>query len=99
MIIFNPLNTPVVYSDDGKILGGGERIAVDSLDKHGERSVEHGYIIILDGEQDAEEAASAEEEEASGKDDPTPARAGRRAAAKGKPKDGDSGASTGSDGD
>lgn len=99
MIIFNPHNTPVVYSNDGKILGGGERIEVASLDKHGERALAHGYIIVLDGDDAEEEAATTEEEDASGKEDAAPARASRRTSTKGKAKEEDSGASTGSDGD
>lgn len=96
MIIFNPLNSPVVYSDDGHILGGGERREVDKLDKHGERALKHGYIIILDEEDTEENTAASEEEEASGKEDAAPARASRRGS-KAKPKDEDSGASDGSE--
>jgi hypothetical protein len=98
MIIFNPWNSPVVYSNDGHILGGGERREVESLDKHGERAVKHGYIVILDEEESQEDPAATEEEEAPGKEDATPARASRRSS-KAKAKDEDSGASTGSEGD
>lgn len=98
MIIFNPLNSPVVYSDDGHILGGGERREVDKLDKHGERALKHGYIIILDEDDTEENAAPAEKEEASGKEDDAPARASRRAP-KAKAKGEDSGASTQSESD
>jgi hypothetical protein len=99
MIIFNPNNSPVVYSDDGHILGGGERIEVSALDKHGKRAVAHGYIIILDEETAEENAAATEEEEAPGKEDGTPARASRRSSKAAKAKDEDSGASAGSEGD
>lgn len=99
MIIYNPGNSPVVYSDDGKILGGDERIEVASLDKHGKRALAHGYIVVLEGEQAEEETASTEEEEATGKGGDAPARAGRRAASKTKAKDEGSGASAESETD
>jgi hypothetical protein len=95
MIIYNPLSDPVVYSNDGHILGGDERREVEALDEHGERSIAHGYIVLLDQEKTEEEEA-ATEEEPPGKD----ARAsGRGRAAKAKAKVDDSGASTGSDDD
>jgi len=98
MIIFNPLNAPVVYSDDGHILGGGERREVASLDQHGKRALAHGYIIILDEDDTEENAAATEEEEDSGKEDAAPARASRRTP-KAKAKDEDSGASAQSESD
>lgn len=55
--IFNPLSGPVVYSLDGRVLGGGERVEVDSLDDHGKHCVEFQYLTVLDdGEPEAEEA-------------------------------------------
>lgn len=102
MIIFNPNSSPVVYSDKGHTLGGNERREVDKLDKHGKRSVEHGYIVILDEENGQEDATADREEEASDQEDATPARGSRRTAkakTKDEAKDGDSGASTGPDGD
>lgn len=95
MIIYNPGNSPVVYSDDGKILGGDERIEVASLDKHGKRAVAHGYIVILEEEQAEDETASTEEEEAPG----NPARTARRTAPKTKAKGEGSGASAESETD
>jgi hypothetical protein len=99
MIIYNPGNSPVVYSNDGKILGGDERIEVASLDKHGKRAVAHGYIVILEEEQTEDEAVSTEEEGAPGKEDDTPARAARRTAPKTKAKGEGSGASAESETD
>lgn len=93
MIIYNPGSSPVVYSEDGKILGGDDRIEVGKLDKHGRRAVDHGYLLILDEEKTEEETASTEEEETAGKDASVP----RARAAKAKAAKGDSGASTGSD--
>jgi hypothetical protein len=97
VIIYNPNNSPVVYSEDGRILGGDDRIEVDSLDRHGERALAHGYLMVLDEEKAEEEAAPAEEEDAPGVDANAPAKPARRPSAKGKAKDGDSGASDGSE--
>jgi hypothetical protein len=95
MIIYNPLSDPVVYSNDGHILGGDERREVEALDEHGKRSVDRGYIVLLDREKTEEETASTEEEPP-GKVAQT---SGRGRAAKTKAKEEDSGASTGSDDD
>jgi hypothetical protein len=99
MIIYNPGNSPVVYSDDGKILGGDERVEVASLDKHGKRAVAHGYIVVLDEEKTEEEGVTTEAEEAPDKDANAPAQSGRRTSSKTKAKAEGSGASAESETD
>lgn len=43
--LFNPTQMPVVYSDDGRVLGGGERIEIDRLDETGAEVVKQGYLV------------------------------------------------------
>lgn len=85
--IFNPLTGPVVYSRDGRVLGGGEHREVDTLDARGQVCVARGYLLIIEPEEPQGEPKSA------------PAKAARQGAAKGKSDDTASGASDGSDGD
>jgi hypothetical protein len=95
MIIYNPSNSPVVYSENGHILGGDDRIEVDALDKHGKRAVDHGYLIVLEEEKAEEDQA----DEAPGRDAAASPASTRAKASKAKPKAEDSGASTGSETD
>lgn len=44
--------TPVVYTDDGRVLGAGERVEVSSLDGTATAQVEHGYLTVDKGERD-----------------------------------------------
>jgi hypothetical protein len=60
--LFNPTAAPVVYTDTGKILAGGERCEVDELDNAGRTVVEHGYLVNETSD------ASQEEEVKSGTD-------------------------------
>ena len=43
--LFNPGNTAVVYSEDGRIVAGAERVEVQELDATGQRAVERGYLV------------------------------------------------------
>lgn len=43
--LYNPGNSPVVYTKTGHVLGGDERAEVDSLDEVGQRAVDHGYLV------------------------------------------------------
>lgn len=82
--IFNPLAGPVVYSNDGHILGGGEHREVDALDEHGKHCVDSGYLTIIDDEPEADKEA--------------PAKATRRKTSPKDESGEDSGASEGPDG-
>lgn len=90
--IFNPTTGPICYSNDGRIIGGGEHAEVDSLDAHGERAVKRGYIVIMDQPED--ETASGDDEAKDVKAKPS----GRKAAAKDESSK-DSGASDQPNGD
>jgi hypothetical protein len=45
VVLVNPETTPIVYSQDGHTLGGGERREVDALDAVGQRAVDAGLLI------------------------------------------------------
>lgn len=45
VILFNPGPTPVVYSEQGHILAGTERVTVDALDPAGAEAVAHGLLV------------------------------------------------------
>lgn len=79
--IFNPQTGPVVYSEDGRILGGGEHREVDVLDKHGKACVKRGYLTVIEDDKPQDESEDA------------PAKAARRSSAKAKSDDVASGAS------
>ena len=97
MIIFNPTDMAVVYSEQGHILGGGERREVDQLDKHGQRSLDNGYIVRMDEDEESGDATA--EAETTGEAEMTPpSKSGSRKRSTAAKNDGDSGASDESDG-
>lgn len=56
--LFNPSAMPVVYTGDGRVIGGGERIEVERLDTTGETVVKEGYLI---NETERDSATSAKD--------------------------------------
>jgi hypothetical protein len=91
--IYNPANSPVVYSNSGHILGGDDRVEVDALDEHGQQCVANGYLVVMsDGAEDEPKNIEA-------KDSAPPSKPARRSSAKDKSEAGGSGASTASDDD
>jgi hypothetical protein len=61
--LFNPSAMPVVYTDQGHILGGGERCEVDALDETGRTVVKQGYLLDQSDEGERTEQASNRKEE------------------------------------
>jgi len=45
--IINAGSGPVVYDEDGRSLGGGERLEVAALDSAGRRAVEQGHLLRM----------------------------------------------------
>lgn len=45
IVLFNPEQTPAVYSEDGRTVGGAERVTVDKLDPVGQRAVDTGLLV------------------------------------------------------
>lgn len=66
--LINGGTTPVVYTDDGRVLAAGERIEVDSIDDTASALVERGYLVV-EGEQD-EAPGDRDEEESPGESAP-----------------------------
>lgn len=62
--LINGGTTPVVYSDDGRVLAAGERIEVDSIDNTASALIERGYLTVED-DQD-ETAGDRDEHDAPG---------------------------------
>jgi hypothetical protein len=81
--LYNPGNSPVVYTVPGNSLGGNERVEVDALDKVGTRVVAKGWVI--------------DETPADPGDAPDEAAPAKAAPAKGRKAASDSGESAGSD--
>jgi hypothetical protein len=61
--LFNPNTTAVVFDRDGRIVGGGERVQVDKVDKVAQEAVEHGLLVLEEPERADEEAGSADKSE------------------------------------
>lgn len=49
--LVNGGTTPVIYTDDGRVLAAGERVEVESLDDTASRLVDLGYLTV-ENEQD-----------------------------------------------
>lgn len=62
--LVNGGTTPVVYTDDGRVLPAGERVEVESLDGTASRLVDLGYLVV-ENEQD-NEAGDQDEQAAPG---------------------------------
>lgn len=45
--LLNPGTTPVVYTCDGRIIGAGERISVDSIDEVAQTAIDRGYLKVV----------------------------------------------------
>lgn len=61
--LYNPSNLPAVYSLTGHVIGGNERLTVDSLDEVGQRGVDHGYFINESAGEQSEPAPGAPDQE------------------------------------
>lgn len=62
LTLFNPNTTAVVFDEHGRIVGGGERVEIDQLDKAGQEAVDNDLLVLETPERgDAEESASDEE--------------------------------------
>lgn len=46
--LLNPGTSPITYTDDGRSIGAGERIRVDSLDQAAQSAIERGYLVQTD---------------------------------------------------
>lgn len=79
--LFNPSIVPVVYTDDGRIVAGGERVELDKLDESGQRAVDRGRLVneTKDDEPTGEAAPADSEKESQPK---RRARSGESAEAK-----------------
>lgn len=42
--LVNPTTSAVIYSEDGRQLGGGESVQVDEVDEVGKTAIERGYL-------------------------------------------------------
>lgn len=60
VILINPETTPIVYTEEGHVLGGGERCTVDRPDEVAQRAVEHGLLISESAAKEPEPEADAE---------------------------------------
>lgn len=49
--LFNPNPTPVVFDGEGRIVGGGERVEVDTVGKVAQEAVDHGLLVQEDPEE------------------------------------------------
>lgn len=45
IVLFNPEQTPTVYSEDGRTVGGAERVTVKELDPVGQHAVDTGLLV------------------------------------------------------
>jgi len=45
IIVFNPTSSPLVYTEDGRSLGGGERCEVDRIDAVGQGLIDTDALI------------------------------------------------------
>jgi hypothetical protein len=43
--LLNPGTTSIVYSADGRSIGGGERAEVDEVDEVGQAAIDRGYLM------------------------------------------------------
>jgi hypothetical protein len=62
MILINPGNTPIAYSDQGHVIGGGERRELDTPDEVGQGLLDSGHLIRVDEPEpdpDSKEAGKA----------------------------------------
>lgn len=46
--LLNPGTTAVVYSEDGRMIGGGERLKLDAVDAVGQAALDRGYLRRVD---------------------------------------------------
>jgi hypothetical protein len=61
--LFNPGGSPVVYSEQGHILGSAERREVDPLDAAGKRAVAEGLLVNeTEATKDADGAAESDDQ-------------------------------------
>lgn len=58
--LFNPWSTPCVYTDDGKIIGGGEHAVVDAVDATGCNAIKEKWITVKKGTAVCPPASSAD---------------------------------------
>lgn len=57
--VFNPTTAPVVFTEDGRTIGGGERREVDALDSVGQHLLDSGGLIdVTPQPEDRDETAS-----------------------------------------
>lgn len=43
--LFNPEQTPTVYDEEGRTVGGAERVTVDEVDAVGQAAVDAGLLV------------------------------------------------------
>jgi hypothetical protein len=58
--LFNPWPAPCVYTDDGKILGGFDRVVVDAVDATGCNAIKQRWIVVKKGTAVCPPAANAD---------------------------------------
>lgn len=51
--LINGGTTPVVYTDDGRVLAAGERIEVETVDEAATRLIDLGYLVMENERDDA----------------------------------------------
>lgn len=80
--LFNPEQTPTVYSEDGRSVGGAERVTVDELDSAGQHAVDTGLLVREEPEKD--EPATASKDAPPSKDEKSGDDSGSGASSRGK---------------
>jgi hypothetical protein len=45
-VLVNPGTSTLVYTEDARMLSGGQRVGVDSLDSVGQAMVDRGYLLL-----------------------------------------------------
>lgn len=50
--LINGGTTPVVYTDDGRVIAAGERVEVESLDGTAAKLIDLGYLTVESGQND-----------------------------------------------
>lgn len=58
--LFNQSGAPVVCSDEGHVLGAGERREVSTVDEAAQSAVDNGYLLVETPEPEPEENVAGE---------------------------------------
>lgn len=60
--LLNPYRSGVVYDDEGRSLGGGERIEVDEVDAVGQAAVDARHLMLVEAPSEDETDGASQPE-------------------------------------